>query len=1472
MARVQTVMSIAGVQQVVDGFKRAGSAARQFGSAAKLSGDSMDKAGGRIRTAGAYVTRNADQLGHAGSTFMKVGAVIGSTVVGAVKAAADWESAWAGVTKTVDGNASQMAALEGQLRGLTSILPASHEEIAGVAEAAGQLGIQRENVAGFTQVMVEMGESTNLSADEAATSIAQMMNIMGTAQGDASRIGATIVALGNAGASTERDITQMGMRIAAAGKQVGMSEADVLGFANALASTGVEAEAGGTAISQTFKQIDAAVREGGSSLDSIARTSGMSAAQFKQAWGRDAAGAMNSWIVGLGKAQASGQDVNKTLSDLGMTGIRQSDSILRLASSTKAAGAQTDLLADSLKLGSQAWNQNIALTNEAAKRHATLASQAQIAWNTMKDSAISAGMSLLPTVAQIVTTLAGLASAFGNLPGPVRQFGAAFTAVSSGSLLAAGGLLKVVSLAGRVKTAMSGLGISMKAGMLGMGAIGVVITGAALALNAWISKQQKAKETTDSYTQALQGQTQAINEATIQTAAKNLQDAGAFDAGKKLGLSSAIVTRAALNQKDAMQQVAAATAKARAEMAEISSRANDAGGMASLEKTPEYKQAQAKLEAAKKLGAAIKVQNDAFGTAVAKQKELQDAVDAAGPAEQQSAEQKKKVAQASQEAAQAMDALIEATQSYGNLLLQMSGNAIGVESAIDQATEALKKNGKNLDIDTEAGRANMQALNGIAQASMQQVKTMAEAGASTQEMSAATAKARKSFIDTAQAMGMPAAEAKKLADAYFAIPKEVNTTLNTHIKGANEKQVAALQKEIDKLPAEKRSQVVATANTKGYAEAKKQLDEFQKQLHTLTHTTKAGVTFKVSSKVDRKEYDKFVKDVEKLPKEQQQKLVQKAETNFPEAQKQLQQFLAAIPKDKEKTVKVHASLQGADKTKKDLGDIEVTARTINGKKCLIPVSSPGADGTKVAIKGVTYEVKTLDGHQVLVPVSAPGASQAQGALMGVNAAAQAANARSVTIPTSTPGTSASTGLLNGLHAAWARITGRSVRIGTSAPGASAATGQINSLRAAVQRTNGAHATVTASASTGAAESALRALEATRHMTVVAHVQTVETVGRASGGPIPRSSLASGGRVPGWSPTTTADNVPIMATAGEWMHPVSAVRKYGPGFMEAVRTGRFPVERAQGFANGGSIGGQHLATGGFVGALASSATRTIVVRMAAADGSFADLSRALAAQTKAQQAATRAGNAWRRARGKNRAKAGEAYNKAKDNLKTATDNAQQAIDAFAQSASQAASTMSSAFRSGGSAADLMANMREGTNQLALFESQLSKLRTMGLSQSAIDSLTAMGVNQGSALAGEIVSGGKGMVDSLNLAAYRLDQIADKLGRQSLAKFGIGGTVNRATLAVVGESGAESIIPHDGSARARELWLNAGREIGMLGDGSTYHSSSPQTVVVQAPDVVMPSTVVLNVPGLGTAIRAEIVSAQTTTARNVARSRR
>src|SRR5699024_12553826 len=133
-------------------------------------------------------------------------------------AAMDWESAWAGVRKTVDGTDEEMASLEQGLRDMAKTLPASHQEIAAVAEAAGQLGIATPNIESFTRTMIDLGESSNLSAEEAATALARFMTVMGTSQADVGRTGAAVVGLGNSFATKVTAIVAMASRLCSAGR------------------------------------------------------------------------------------------------------------------------------------------------------------------------------------------------------------------------------------------------------------------------------------------------------------------------------------------------------------------------------------------------------------------------------------------------------------------------------------------------------------------------------------------------------------------------------------------------------------------------------------------------------------------------------------------------------------------------------------------------------------------------------------------------------------------------------------------------------------------------------------------------------------------------------------------------------------------------------------------------------------------------------------------------------------------------------------------------------------------------------------------------------------------------------------------------------------------------------------------------------------------------------------------------------
>lgn len=72
----------------------------------------------------------------------------------------EWESAFAGVTKTVEGSPRQLAEIETGLRGLSKQIPVGTTELAGLSEAAGQLGIETPNILKFTETMAGLGEAS----------------------------------------------------------------------------------------------------------------------------------------------------------------------------------------------------------------------------------------------------------------------------------------------------------------------------------------------------------------------------------------------------------------------------------------------------------------------------------------------------------------------------------------------------------------------------------------------------------------------------------------------------------------------------------------------------------------------------------------------------------------------------------------------------------------------------------------------------------------------------------------------------------------------------------------------------------------------------------------------------------------------------------------------------------------------------------------------------------------------------------------------------------------------------------------------------------------------------------------------------------------------------------------------------------------------------------------------------------------
>ena len=391
-----------------------------------------------------------------GGAMTLIGAAIVATVGLTVKAATEWETAWAGVRKTVDGTEEELSGIESGLRGMAKELPAAHSEIAAVAEAAGQLGVKSADIVRFTRTMIDLGETTNLTSQEAATSLAQLMNVMQTAPEDIDNLGSAVVALGNNGASTERDIVQMAQRIAGAGKVVGLTEGEVLGLANALASVGIEAEAGGSAVSNIMIDISKAVSAGGEDMEEWARVAGLSGDEFARRWKADPAEALATIIEGMGRLDESGGDVFAMLTKLGQSDIRTTRSLLSLA----GAG---DMLRNSLDLGNESFADNNALQAEAAKRYETTAAKVSMARNSVVDMAIGLGEHLLPMVIAVAEGVGNFADFIGGLPAPIQGAIAIIALLAGGIALAGGAALLALPKIIEFRIAVASLSTTMPA-------------------------------------------------------------------------------------------------------------------------------------------------------------------------------------------------------------------------------------------------------------------------------------------------------------------------------------------------------------------------------------------------------------------------------------------------------------------------------------------------------------------------------------------------------------------------------------------------------------------------------------------------------------------------------------------------------------------------------------------------------------------------------------------------------------------------------------------------------------------------------------------------------------------------------------------------------------------------------------------------------------------------------------------------
>lgn len=421
-------------------------------------------------------TEFGDSLTNVGSNLTKkLTAPLIAAGTGATKLAADFDTAMVGVRKTTDLTDQEFQTMKKSILDMSKTMPATAVEIANVAESAGQLGIEKENILSFSKTIIDLGNSTDLTADQAASAFARFANITGMPQSEFENLGSVVVDLGNNLATTEPEIVEMGLKLAGAGSQAGLTYGEIMGLAGALSSVGISAEAGGSAMSQVMVKIGKSVSANDEKLQTFAKVAGMSAEEFATAWKTSPAEALTSFVEGLKNAGDSGENVDNILTDLGITGLRETDALKRLS----GAG---DLLGKSFDMANNAFEENTALSEEAQQKYKSFEAKLETFKNKVVAVGIAIGEKLMPYVEKMTDGLGKFADAISNADprtvGIIVGIGA-FLAALGPILMLVGKVLKLIGTVSGALAVMSG-GITSGAtpAMIGLAKVfGIVKSG-----------------------------------------------------------------------------------------------------------------------------------------------------------------------------------------------------------------------------------------------------------------------------------------------------------------------------------------------------------------------------------------------------------------------------------------------------------------------------------------------------------------------------------------------------------------------------------------------------------------------------------------------------------------------------------------------------------------------------------------------------------------------------------------------------------------------------------------------------------------------------------------------------------------------------------------------------------------------------------------------------------------------------------
>jgi TP901 family phage tail tape measure protein len=708
------------------------------------------------------------------STLAAMGAGLLAFAAGSTAVAVAWERDFANVVRTSQLVGDEIDSMRQDLIGLAQTMPLAFGDITQIATLAGQLGIAKNEVADFTQVVAQFAAISDVSIDAAATAFGRMDSLLPSVNGNFQALGSSIAKVAVESVATESQIISIATQISGIGNFAGLTADQVVGLSGALASVGTAPELSRGVVTRLFTNMSRAVSEGSDRLDKFGEVAGVSGDEFASAFGTDRMGPMlENFILGLNRIEQNGGNTVATLAELGIVSVRDVPALLRLASATDVVtGAFSNA-----KTGFEDANE---LNRQYGIIAETTASKIQVLGNNFQAFLNSIGSAstgplnevvghlsdILRIITDIVSTPAGqsfalIAVGVTALLGVLALLGAA-TAVGFAGIIAMQQALVGLGVAANgvglkaLVAQLAATGAAGQAAALGIKAAGLAIKGLGLALAAVVAIDIAS------------GITKGLGDMNYELQGLSQDGAAALDR-----ISGSMANATKYFRDDIWTSTGDGVARLNRAFADISwdTGLRDIAAadeyIASIAESGNADQAARKLES-------LRVEWVAGGGAVAQFKAAFVDSYAAIEAAQQSAtdsevgtglgEGLQQLEQDAQDAKAALDAVRQAILNIGSTSIGQEQAAINLASALNQMRDAATQADVSLTGTNDSSLAFRNSLIQVDLAARESALALVDNGASAEAAVAGYQAGRQAIIDQITAFTGNAAAAAEWAD------------------------------------------------------------------------------------------------------------------------------------------------------------------------------------------------------------------------------------------------------------------------------------------------------------------------------------------------------------------------------------------------------------------------------------------------------------------------------------------------------------------------------------------------------------------------------------------------------------------------------------------------------------------------------------------------------------------------------------